>query len=182
MNTNASTEALVTCIMPTANRRAFVARAVEYFLRQTYEPRELLVLDDGDDAVEDLMPPDGRVRYVRLKERLTVGAKRNLACEQARGPIIAHWDDDDWHAPRRLSYQVSELLRTGAQVCGINRLLFYDVRDGRGWQYAYPAGRKLWLSGSTLCYRREFWAGNRFAGVNVGEDARFVWAGRAAQM
>jgi hypothetical protein len=26
MNTNAPTEALVTCIMPTANRRAFVAR------------------------------------------------------------------------------------------------------------------------------------------------------------
>ena len=168
--------------MPTANRRAFVARAVEYFLRQDYEPRELLVLDEGDDAVGDLMPADERVRYVRLKERLTVGAKRNLACEQARGQIIAHWDDDDWHAPRRLTYQVSELLRTGAQMCGINRLLFYDVRDGRGWQYAYPSGQKLWLSGSTLCYRREFWADNRFAGVNVGEDARFVWAGRAAQM
>lgn len=173
---------LVTCIMPTANRRAFVARAVEYFLRQDYEPRELLVLDDGDDAVADLMPADERVRYVRLCERLTVGAKRNLACEQARGEIIAHWDDDDWHAPRRLGYQVSELLRTGAQACGINRLLFYDVRDGRGWQYIYPAGQKLWLSGSTLCYRREFWAGNRFAAVNVGEDARFVWAARAAHL
>jgi hypothetical protein len=176
------TTPLVSCIMPTADRRAFVARAVEYFLRQTYEPRELLVFDDGDDAVADLIPADERVRYVRLKERLTVGAKRNLACEQARGQIIAHWDDDDWHAPRRLAYQVSELLRTGAQMCGINRLLFYDVRDGRGWQYTYPSGQKLWLSGSTLCYRREFWANNRFAGVNVGEDARFVWAGRAAQM
>lgn len=175
-------QAFVSCIMPTANRREFVARAVEYFLRQDYEPRELLVLDDGDDAVADLMPADERVRYVRLSEKLTVGAKRNLACEQARGELIAHWDDDDWHAPRRLSYQVSELLRTGAQLCGINRLLFYDVRDGRGWQYTYPAGHKLWLSGSTLCYRREFWAGNRFAGINVGEDARFVWAGRADRM
>jgi hypothetical protein len=173
---------LVTCIMPTANRRAFVARAVEYFLRQDYEPRELLVVDDGQDAVADLMPADERVRYVRLREKLTVGAKRNLACEQARGEVIAHWDDDDWHAPRRLSYQVSELLRTGAHACGINRLFFYDVRDGRGWQYTYPSGQKLWLSGSTLCYRREFWAGNRFAAVNVGEDARFVWAARAAQM
>lgn len=168
--------------MPTANRREFVARAVDYFLRQDYEPRELLILDDGDDAVADLMPADERVRYVRLNEKLTVGAKRNLACEQARGEIIAHWDDDDWHARRRLGYQVAELLRTGAQACGINRLLFYDVRDGRGWQYVYPASQKLWLSGSTLCYRREFWAGNRFAPVNVGEDARFVWAARASQM
>jgi glycosyltransferase involved in cell wall biosynthesis len=176
------TTPLVTCIMPTANRRAFVARAVEYFLRQTYGPRELLVLDDGDDAVADLMPADERVRYLRLQERMTVGAKRNLACEQARGEVIAHWDDDDWHAARRLEYQVTELLRTGAQLCGINRLLFYDVRDGRGWQYTYPASQKPWLSGSTLCYRRAFWSKNRFAGINVGEDARFVWSGRSEQM
>ncbi|MFL6210654.1 MAG: glycosyltransferase [Pyrinomonadaceae bacterium] len=168
--------------MPTANRRAFVALAVEYFLRQDYAHCELLIVDDGDEAVSDLLPRDERIRYVRLRERLTVGAKRNLACEQARGEIIAHWDDDDWHAPHRLSYQVEALLRTNAQVCGINRLLFYDVRDGRGWQYAYPASQRLWLSGSTLCYRREFWAAHRFAGVNVGEDARFVWAGQAEQM
>ncbi len=173
---------LISCIMPTADRRAFVAQAIEYFLRQDYEHKELIVVDDGDDAIGDLLPQDERVRYVRLREKLTVGAKRNLACEQARGQIIAHWDDDDWHAPHRLSYQVEALLRTGAQVCGINRLLFYDVRDGRGWQYVYPDNQRLWLSGSTLCYRREFWAANRFAGVNVGEDARFVWAGQPAQM
>jgi predicted O-methyltransferase YrrM len=168
--------------MPTANRRAFVARAVEYFLRQDYAACELVIVDDGDDAIGDLLPRDERVRYVRLREKLTVGAKRNLACAEARGEIIAHWDDDDWHAPHRLSYQVAALLRTGAQVCGINRLLFYDVRDERGWQYAYPNSQRLWLSGSTLCYRREFWAAHRFAGVNVGEDARFVWAGQAEQM
>jgi hypothetical protein len=173
---------LVSCIMPTANRREFVGQAVEYFLRQDYEDRELIVVDDGDDAIGDLLPRDERVRYVRLREKLTVGAKRNLACEEARGDVIAHWDDDDWSAPHRLSYQVEALLRTGARVCGINRLLFYDVRDGRGWQYTYPASQRLWLSGSSLCYRREFWASNRFAGVNVGEDARFVWAGRPEQM
>jgi hypothetical protein len=173
---------LVSCIMPTANRREFVARAVEYYLRQDYEHSELVVVDDGDDAVADLMPRDGRVRYVRLDEKLLIGAKRNRACEEARGDIIAHWDDDDWSAPHRLRYQIGELLRSGAQVCGINRLLFYDVRDGRGWQYNYPASQRLWLSGSSLCYRREFWASNRFASVDVGEDARFVWAGRPEQM
>lgn len=173
---------LISCIMPTANRRAFVGAAVEYFLRQDYEHRELIVVDDGEDAIGDLLPQDERVRYVRLAERQTVGAKRNLACEQARGQLIAHWDDDDWQATHRLRYQVAALLRTGAQVCGINRLLFYDVRDGRGWQYVYPASQRLWLSGSSLLYRREFWAQHRFAGINVGEDARFVWSGRPDQL
>jgi 2-polyprenyl-3-methyl-5-hydroxy-6-metoxy-1,4-benzoquinol methylase len=174
---------LVTCIMPTADRRAFVARAVEYFLRQDYEPKELIIVDDGREAVDDLVPADARVRYVRLTEKLPVGAKRNLACEQARGEIIAHWDDDDWHAPHRLSYQIESLLGAGAELCGISTLLFYDLRGGgRAWKYVYPPGRKPWVSGSSLCYRREFWANNRFREIDVGEDARFVWSRPTARM
>src|SRR5690242_6781724 len=98
----ADTQPLVTCIMPTYNRRLFVPRAIEYFLRQDYVNRELIIIDDGIDAVGDLIPEHEAIRYVRVNERVTVGAKRNLACEQARGAIIAHWDDDDWHAPHRL--------------------------------------------------------------------------------
>ena len=173
----------VSCIMPTADRRAFVAQAIRYFLRQDYEPKELIIVDDGSDAVSDLVPADGRVRYVRLTEKLSVGAKRNLACETARGQIIAHWDDDDWHAPHRLRYQVESLLGAGAELCGISTLLFYDVRGGgRAWRYVYPSSQKRWVSGSSLCYTREFWAGNRFREINVGEDARFVWSRPAARM
>lgn len=176
---------LVSCIMPTANRRVFVPRAIEYFLRQDYEPKELIVVDDGDDAIGDLIPADERVRYVRLDAKTSVGAKRNLACEQARGRIIAHWDDDDWHAPHRLSYQVEALEREGAELCGISTLLFYEMRGGsggRGWRYVYPTRQKAWLSGSSLCYTRAFWAGNRFREINVGEDARFVWNKPAARI
>lgn len=166
---------LISCIMPTADRRAFVPSALRYFLRQDYEPKELIVVDDGNDAVSDLIPPDERIRYIRLKEKKSVGAKRNLACEQARGEIIAHWDDDDWHAPHRLSYQVEALTRAGAGVCGIKELLFYEPEHGRAWRYRYSSGQKLWLSGSTLCYRRSLWMNHRFRDINVGEDLYFIW-------
>lgn len=173
---------LVSCIMPTADRRPFVARAVEYFRRQDYAASELIVVDDGRDAVGDLVPESERVRYVRLDGKLTVGAKRNLACEMARGEVIAHWDDDDWHAPRRLGYQTAALLDARADACGISTLFFYEPQARRGWLYTYPPREKLWLSGSTLCYRREFWSRNRFLEINVGEDARFVWGVRGARM
>ena len=137
-----------------------------------------MIVDDGSDAIIDLVPADERIRYIRLREKTTVGAKRNLACEQARGTIIAHWDDDDWHAPHRLRYQVEILLREGADLCGINTLLFYDIENGRAWQFVYPSEKKVWLSGNTLCYKRTFWISNRFANINVGEDARFVWGSR----
>lgn len=172
----------VSCIMPTANRRRLVQQSIKYFLRQDYVNKELIVVDDGAEPVGDLMPGDERVRYIRLDERLTVGAKRNLACEQARGHIVAHWDDDDWHAPHRLSYQVGALVEHRADVCGINTLLFYDAERGRAWQYRYPSSQKLWLSGSTLCYTRKFWQTNQFPNIDVGEDARFVWSNRAKRM
>ena len=94
---------LISCIMPTHNRRPFVGQAIYYFLRQDYPEKELLILDDGEDAVADLVPRDERIRYVRLEQRQSIGAKRNHACELAKGQFIAHWDDDDWMAPRRLS-------------------------------------------------------------------------------
>jgi len=165
---------LVSCIMPTYNRRVFVKRAISYFLRQDYAHKELIIVDDGTDSISDLVPLDERIRYIRLPEKTTVGAKRNLACEHARGTIIVHWDDDDWYAPHRLRYQVEALLREGTDICGTTTLLYYDAQRGRAWQYVYPGGWQSWVFGGTLCYLRSFWASNRFAHVNVGEDTHFV--------
>jgi glycosyltransferase involved in cell wall biosynthesis len=171
----------VTCIMPTADRRAFVPLAVARFLAQDHPSCELLVLDDGRDAVEDLMPRDARVRYARLARGLTLGAKRNRACDLALGDVIVHWDDDDWSAPWRVSYQADALERARADVCGLDRVLFWEPTARRAWRYAFPRGARPWVHGATLCYRRAFWATHRFPEVNVGEDTRFVWGASPAR-
>jgi glycosyltransferase involved in cell wall biosynthesis len=161
--------------MPTYNRRRFVGQAIWYFLRQDYAPCELIIIDDGEDAVADLVPDDERIHYVHLPERLSVGAKRNLACEMSHGELIAHWDDDDWTAPQRLSVQVAELTASGADVCGARELLYYRLNEGEAWLYRYPADQRPWLVGGTLLYRRAAWVKHRFANRYVGEDSAFVW-------
>jgi glycosyltransferase involved in cell wall biosynthesis len=176
-----ATAPLVSAIMPTADRRPWVARAIAYFLRQDYAPRELIVLDDGRDRVGDLIPADPRIRYVALERRLVLGEKRNRACELARGEVIVHWDDDDWQAPHRLRYQVGELLARDAAVCGPGRLLFVDPAGARAWLYSGRGGARPWVAGSGLCYRRELWERNAFDRVAVGEDNRFIWGARAAR-
>jgi glycosyltransferase involved in cell wall biosynthesis len=160
--------------MPTADRRPYVAQAIRYFLRQDYPNLELIVLDDGSDRVEDLAPPDPRVRYVPLERRLVLGEKRNLACELARGAIILHWDDDDWMAPDRVSYQVAELEKHEADVCGTRRELFYDLARREAWLFEYAPKLRRRLMGNTLCYRKALWARRPFAPLAVGEDTRFV--------
>src|SRR5207245_6042896 len=104
-----TTRTRISCIMPTYNRRFFVPHAIRCFLRQDLAESELIVVDDGADSVADLMPDDPRIRYIRLPERHTIGQKRNIGCAQAWGEIIVHWDDDDWMASWRLSYQVESM-------------------------------------------------------------------------
>jgi GT2 family glycosyltransferase len=117
---------LVSCIMPTYDRRAFIPEALRCFFAQDYPNLELVVVDDGSDPIADLLPSDARIRYFRPASRMTVGAKRNYACEQARGAIIAHWDDDDWYPAWRVRAQVDALGDQGAAVCGSSILYFYD--------------------------------------------------------
>ena len=167
---------LVSCIMPTCDRRAFAARAVTYYLRQDYANRELVVVDDGSERVDDLLPSSASIRYVRAEQRATVGAKRNLACRMARGDLILHWDDDDWYASNRISIQVAALLDADAEVCGLRQMLFYHSQAEETWLYEYPAEERRWLIGGSLLYRKTFWQRRPFPNILVGEDTRFLWS------
>jgi glycosyltransferase involved in cell wall biosynthesis len=160
--------------MPTYNRRRFVGQAIWYFLRQDYPARELIIVDDGEDAIGDLVPDDERIRYVRLEERYSVGAKRNLACELSRGELIAHWDDDDWMAPERLSIQVAELLAADADICGAQALLHYHLEAGQAWLYRPLSGDRSWLAGCTLLFRHVAWEACPFAEGDAADVAAFV--------
>lgn len=164
----------ISCIMPTRNRRQFAAQAIKYFLRQDYPRCELIIFDDGDQAIADLADKHRDIRYLRLDRRATVGEKRNLACEAARGDIIVHWDDDDWMAQWRLRYQVEQLIAADADVCGLSVLLHYDVSNKAGWQYVYPKRERPLVAGGTLCYWKSLWRKRGFDEVDNGEDVRFL--------
>lgn len=180
--TDETSQPLVSCIMPTYNRREFVPRAIRYFMRQDYANNELIIIDDGTDAIKDLVPDDSRIRYLRLDKKRTIGGKRNMACKEAAGEIIVHWDDDDWMATYRIIYQVENLLREQADICGLDKLYFYDPLSQKAWRYVYPEGSKPWLAGGTLCYKKAFWSRNPFPDLNVGEDACFVWTNCSKKM
>lgn len=168
---------LVSCILPTRSRPGFAAEAIRGFLRQDYPHTELVVVDDGPEPIRALLPVDERIRYFHLPGQQTTGAKRNIACENARGEIIAHVDDDDWYPSDRLSRQVRALLHSDAAVCGTSRLYFFDALKEKAWLYTYALDR--WLAGTSLVYRRSYWEDHRFRPIQVGEDWYFVRATRA---
>lgn len=161
---------LVSAIMPTRSRPALSRVALDCFLAQTYEPRELVIVDDEDDPSFPDPPLRDRVRYLRMP-RMVIGAKRNALCEAACGDIIVHWDSDDWSAPGRISDQFERLLFSGKPMTGYHSLLFWDERNGLGYRWAGPDG---YVCGASMCYYRQFWAAHKFPDISVAEDNAMV--------
>jgi len=164
--------------MPTYNRRSFIPLALTRFQEQNYPNRELIVVDDGSDPVQDLVAGQPGVRYLRLARRTTIGAKRNLACAEARGEIVAHWDDDDWYSRDRLALQTAPILRGEADVTGLENRFILHMPSGRFWTMSRSLHRSMFVCdvhGGTLVFRRSVWAGGvRYPEVDLAEDAAFV--------
>ena len=173
---HASALPLASCIMPTADRPAFVPQAIACFLAQDFACRELIVLDNGRTPIAHLLPQaDPRVHYQHIGPGYKLGALRNRACELARGEFIVHWDDDDWYAADRITRQVNCLQQTGAELCGSSHIHFLHASAPLAWLYA-ARGPRPWIAGSTLAYRRTLWERRPFDAVQVGEDSLFVAA------
>jgi glycosyltransferase involved in cell wall biosynthesis len=168
----------VSCIMPTSDRRVFVPGAIACFLSQRYRARELIIVDDGADSIDDLVPDDPSIRYVRMPAGRSLGAKRNIACETARGAVIAHWDDDDWSAPDRLTRQIAVLQSGLVDVCGLRDLLYHDLPTDRAWLYCHPQRAQPWVAGGTMLYWRASWRRRPFPDVGLGEDSSFLRSSR----
>ena len=124
---------MISCIMPTYNRRLFVSQAIMYFLQQDYPNKELIIVDDGTDKIEDLVTGNEQLKYLRIEQKKSIGYKRNLAVGHSLGEIIAHWDDDDWYGKERLSYQAQPLLDGKADVCGIDMGIIYNINENTFW-------------------------------------------------
>lgn len=99
----------VSVIMPTFNRAWCLAEAVESVMCISTHAVELLVVDDGstDDTpalLHELQAAHGsRMRVLRHAGGVNLGiaASRNLAAAEAKAPLLAFLDSDDWFLPRR---------------------------------------------------------------------------------
>ena len=97
----------VSVIIPVYNRVKSIGRALDSVLKQTYQPKEIIVVDDGST--------DGTVDYIRENyPQVTVLTQANQVPSAARNRGIAHstgeWvallDSDDIWLPDKLRAQV----------------------------------------------------------------------------
>jgi glycosyltransferase involved in cell wall biosynthesis len=152
-------------------RRDFLNQALKYFLRQTYSPKELILVDDPGEPACDLIPPVPEVRYLQTKTQLTLGGKLNFGIQEARGAIIQKLDDDDYYHPEFLSATVGALL-AGNQPDYIVALTSHLVLIAATGELKLR-NRKL-FAGATFCFFKELWRKHPFRDVNLAEDRFFL--------
>lgn len=114
---------LVSVVIPTYNRAAYIDGAIESVLTQTYDHVEVVVVNDGstDDTREVLADYDGdeRVTVVHNDENRGIPTTANRALDAASGTYIASLDDDDrWH-PEKLAKQVAVFEQLDDSYCGV---------------------------------------------------------------
>lgn len=127
---HATSTPVVSVVMATYNRAAFLPRSISSYLRQHYTGSELLVVDDGSTdetfyVVNEFMKKDARIRYMRHSNR-KVSLTRNAGILAATGRYIAFLDSDDAFTPDYLSSRVhymeshpdTELIQGGCRVVG----------------------------------------------------------------
>ncbi|MBP9027352.1 MAG: glycosyltransferase family 2 protein, partial [Phycisphaerae bacterium] len=98
---------LVSILIPVYNNRRYVGAAIDSALAQTYEPLEVVVIDDGSsdgslEVAQSYAQRDPRVRVIAHSRNQGLPATRNEAVERARGEIIANLDSDDTAMPNRV--------------------------------------------------------------------------------
>ena len=94
-------EGLVSVIVPAYQAEQSLARCIEHVLAQTYQPIELIIVNDGStDGTEAVSLRYGdRIQYIAQENRGKTAA-RNRGFEQARGEFITFIDHDDYWEPR----------------------------------------------------------------------------------
>lgn len=103
-------EPTVTVVMPAYNAAAYVRRAIDSVLAQTWVDRELLVVDDGSsDGTLDVLAGYGNRLRVITQANAGPAAARNRGLLEARGRYVAFLDADDWWLPTKLERQVALL-------------------------------------------------------------------------
>lgn len=111
---------ILSIVIPTRNRPDLLFRAVQSALEQTLTEIEVIVVDDASTVpitpfggtASHCLPPDPRLRVMRLPQSRGGAAARNIGTAAARGRWVAYLDDDDRLLPHMASVSLDALTQT----------------------------------------------------------------------
>ncbi len=169
----------VSIITLTRNRRNFMPLAKYSYMIQSYpeDKLEWVIVDDGDDPIEDTLIGVPNVKYVRCEPGLSIGEKRNLGVQNAMYDILCMMDDDDVYPNNSVLQRVAMLLKEPAKQCGFcTTIPCYDIVKYSSFvnvpPYTLPMSQRV--SEATLVFTRDFWKERPFIPIQIAEGDTFI--------
>ncbi len=162
---------LVTAVMITGKspgREPLARLAVKSFLDQTYRRRELVIINHGEYALKIGHPI---IREIMVPERKTLGDLRNLGLDEAKGEWIIQWDDDDYHHPHRILYQMAHRRDNWETAVLLRKQIRVDMINGEAICVECDDG----IAGTTLHSAK---TAMRYPSLDQTEDAAFAMSFR----
>ena len=170
----------VSILTITKNRRVFMPLAKYSYMIQSYpeDKLEWVIVDDGDDPIEDTLIGVPNVKYVKCDPGMTISQKRNLAVESAMYDIMVTMDDDDVYPNNSVLQRVAMMLKEPVKQCGFcTTIPCYDITKFSSFMNVPPMTLSMSerVSEATLVFTRQFWNEGKFdEKVHVGEGNAFI--------
>lgn len=122
-------------IMPTYNQCAFIRRAIQSLLSQSYKQWELIIVNDGStDETENYISDyinDSRISYIKNDANTGLGHAINQGLDLAKYDYIAYLPSDDFYYKEHLS-TICRKFEESVDTCLVYTGLGYDISDTLG--------------------------------------------------
>ena len=170
----------VSILTITRDRRVFMPLAKYSYMIQSYpeDKLEWVIVDDGEDPIEDTLIGVPNVKYVKCAPGMTISQKRNLAVKNAMYDIMVNLDDDDVYPNNSVLQRVAMLLKEPVAQCGFcTTIPCYDITKFSSFMNVPPMTLPMSerVSEATLVFTRKFWEEGGFdEKIHIGEGNAFI--------
>ncbi|MBO4602727.1 MAG: glycosyltransferase [Salinivirgaceae bacterium] len=178
---------IISVIIPTYNRAAFLPKAIESVLAQTYTDWELIVVDDGStDNTREVVSKysDKRITYI-YQENSERSAARNNGIAHAKGNYICFLDSDNYMLPNRLEKIVECIASENKTACYYTDIEYVNEQRGSktlkmGKTYQFPMDVDLLIQDiiatPQICCAAEILRNHQFnPQLSIGEDMELLF-------
>ena len=170
----------ISIITLTKNRREFMPLAKYCYLLQTYpaDKIEWVIVDDGDDSIEDTLFGIPNVTYVKCDQGMTIGQKRNVGISKASYDVFVMMDDDDVYPENSVLHRVAMMMKGPAKECAFcSTIPCYDIVKYNSFMNIPPITLHMSerVSEATLIFTRKFWEDKPFdETASIAEGDAFI--------
>jgi glycosyltransferase involved in cell wall biosynthesis len=156
----------ISILMPTYNRRKFLPFIIRNLKIQDYPHKklQLVIHDDGEEPlIEDYTTFKNsihpiKLKYIRNKNKCSIGEKRNLLVQNANNNIVVFMDDDDMYEPTYISHSYETLKTNKAGCAGCNKMIILYPPYTKDDFYAIDCGNnKRLIHEATLMFHKSWY-------------------------